>query len=351
MDQNPDRLNERLYGADAEGLPMDDTTNYERDVVGDPAATGNVYESDVYAETVFSTSPADEFRDPSGATDEAVGGDVDSSRAHIEDTRNEMSGTIDAIQQKLSPANLAQEAKTAVHDATIGTAQDMVSGATDAVSNAGSSVAGFGGTFVETVKSNPIPAALAGLGLGWLVYDTVKKSSKGSNSDRQWIAGYQTPANPYPTDAYTAHGGYPSTGGYANQRTYPDQTQSSQSPMSGAVDAAQGAAGQALDTVQDTAGQVASQAQQATSSTMQFMQSNPLAAGAAALAVGLAVGLSIPETSKEDELLGPKRDQLMDQAQNVVQEKAQQVQTVAQQAVGAAKDTAEKSAKDQGLTS
>jgi uncharacterized protein YjbJ (UPF0337 family) len=114
-------------------------------------------------------------------------------------------------------------------------------------------------------------------------------------------------------------------------------------------------ASQVADNVQDTAGQLASSAQygaqRAQSAFQQSLQSNPLAVGVVALAVGAAVGLSIPETDKENELLGETRDNVVQQAQQTVSEKAQQVQTVAQEAVGAAKDKASDSAQQQGLTS
>lgn len=49
-------------------------------------------------------------------------------------------------------------------------------------------------------------------------------------------------------------------------------------------------------------------------------EENPLALGACALAVGLAVGLLLPSTRREDELMGEHRDTLMEQAQNIVHE-------------------------------
>jgi len=49
-------------------------------------------------------------------------------------------------------------------------------------------------------------------------------------------------------------------------------------------------------------------------------QDNPLALGACALAVGLAIGLTLPSTEREDELMGESRDSLMDQARLIVEE-------------------------------
>ena len=49
-------------------------------------------------------------------------------------------------------------------------------------------------------------------------------------------------------------------------------------------------------------------------------EENPLALGACALAAGLAIGLLLPSTRREDELMGEHRDSLLDQAKRIVEE-------------------------------
>lgn len=300
--------------------------------------------------------------------------DILQTRAQIENTRSEMSGTIDAIQEKLSPGNIARQAKETVRDATIGKAQDMVSNATDSaqevVSNATDSARGFGSSIVETIRENPIPAALAGIGIGWLFMSSRNSSSSSSSSSSYGYA----PGRQY--DAY----------GYTRQRDWDDQyrsygyegnqgqgltdkasdlagkAQDSVSNVAGQVQGTvSGAAGQVQDTasqvagqVQDTAGQIGYQAQQgmqqARSGFQRMMDSNPLAVGVIAIGAGAAIGLAIPETQTENQLMGEQRDQLMSQAQDTAQSMAQKAQTVAQQAAGAAKDAAQSEAQNQGLT-
>ena len=51
-----------------------------------------------------------------------------------------------------------------------------------------------------------------------------------------------------------------------------------------------------------------------------MLEDNPLALGACALAAGLAIGLLIPPSRRENELLGEARDSLMDQARSIVNE-------------------------------
>ena len=77
-----------------------------------------------------------------------------------------------------------------------------------------------------------------------------------------------------------------------------------------------------------------------------MLQENPLAVGTLAVGVGAAVGLAIPETSKEHEVMGEARDNLVDKAQEKVQETQEKVQQVA----GEAQNAAQQEAENQGLT-
>ena len=321
---------------------------------GDPELYSNEFASGMPAvdpELDESTEPSDE---------------LEQSRAQIEETRSQMSTTIDAIQEKLSPHNLAQQAKDTVREATVGKAQEMATNvgdtATEFVSSAGTSAKGFGSTLIETVKSNPVPAALAGLGLGWLFMSGrqnsgVNRDYSGTNS-ANWQGYSPGTGGKYSGAGYSYSGqaGHSSVGDRLSsaQDKVGDLTGQAQDKAANVAGQVQDTAGQVAGQVQDTAGQFADTAQQgaqrAQGAFQQALHSNPLAVGAAAIAVGAAIGLSIPETERENQLLGETRDGVVQQAQQVVGEKAQQVQTVAQQAVGAAKDAAQQSADDQGLT-
>ena len=86
----------------------------------------------------------------------------DEIRPQIEQTRSQMSHTIDAIQARLSPGRLVTDAKQTVKDATVGRAKRLAARAKGAVHNPG-------GTPWTTqqilcvVKSNVVPVALVGL--------------------------------------------------------------------------------------------------------------------------------------------------------------------------------------------
>ena len=50
----------------------------------------------------------------------------------------------------------------------------------------------------------------------------------------------------------------------------------------------------------------------------EYMETNPLAVGAVAIALGAAVGLAIPSTRYEGQLMGEARDNLLDRTQDAV---------------------------------
>jgi len=50
------------------------------------------------------------------------------------------------------------------------------------------------------------------------------------------------------------------------------------------------------------------------------MRDNPLAVGAAAMALGTEVGLALPHSRREDQLLGGMRDHLIDKAEHLAED-------------------------------
>ena len=77
-----------------------------------------------------------------------------------------------------------------------------------------------------------------------------------------------------------------------------------------------------------------------------MLQENPLALGLAALAVGAAVGLSIPTTEVENQYLGETRDQLVGKARGVAQQTAQQITSSVEQVAQNVKEQVSAPASD-----
>jgi gas vesicle protein len=101
-----------------------------------------------------------------------------------------------------------------------------------------------------------------------------------------------------------------------------------------------GAQGRVSDATPD-AGQVKGQARRAAG----IAQSNPLGLAVGAAAAGFLLGLLVPETQKEHEVLGEQADQIKGQvketAQTAVDHGRQAAQEVAQQTAQTAKETAQ----------
>ncbi len=110
------------------------------------------------------------------------------------------------------------------------------------------------------------------------------------------------------------------------------------------------AAGQVQATLGTLGSQVKEQAQHGQGWLATTLHDSPLVIGAMALIAGAALGLSVPETSYEDKLLGSKRDELVGKVQDAAQDLTQKVTTVAQTAVHDAVESVKEEAKNQGLT-
>jgi ElaB/YqjD/DUF883 family membrane-anchored ribosome-binding protein len=65
-----------------------------------------------------------------------------------------------------------------------------------------------------------------------------------------------------------------------------------------------------------------------------MFEENPLAVGAAAIAVGAMVGLALPRTEREDELMGSARDRLVQQAEELATNAVDKASDVAKDELG-----------------
>jgi len=361
------------------------------------------------ATTECTCSTPDDVENSTDAVEaeDAVEPEVEEIRSEIEHTRAEMSHTIDAIQDRLNPRRLVQEAQETVREATVGKAERMMSDAGDAatemVSSAGDSARGFGTNLVDAVRRNPVAALVTGVGLGWLFMSARKADDERYDREGRYRmagrAAYYPPygARPMGT-AYRGYGrGYSGTGyatGYGRgygEYAYDDDREGGVAHRVGstasdvqdragemvsrASDKLSDAASRVTDRVSDTTSTVADRVSDTTSQVQdraselagqvrenvdewadvaqerfydarsqyeRMMDETPLAVGAVALAVGVAVGMALPGTPHEDRMLGPARDRLMDQAQDVAHDAAEKVQRVVDEVQTTAKEEAQK---------
>jgi ElaB/YqjD/DUF883 family membrane-anchored ribosome-binding protein len=246
-------------------------------------------------------------------------------RAEIEDTRAEMSQTINEIQERLSPENLMQQAKETVREATIGKAErvmnrvgetiaDATEPAREVMGRAGTAIKETGVSVADGMWRNPIPVALIGLGLGMLMVRQFGR--KGNGYDYQMPRTTPRPRQYVGTGA-SRYGStqYGSTEGAANQvkETASDLVNRSTTALS------------------DLGTKARDNATALSTRFGQVLRENPLAIGAVAVAAGTAVGLALPSTRFEHEYIGETSEMLVDKAQEVARGAIDKVQDAAQQ--------------------
>lgn len=276
--------------------------------------------------------------------EEVESDEVEVTRIEIERTRADMSEKVDAIQQRLSPEHLKEQAKDRVKEATVEKVQETGSG------------------IVEAIKANPLPAALAGIGLGWLLMNTRQQSSSRAPyrdvpyQDTRHIEGY--PTNEYGPTGYPPRyedeegsGGSSAGQALGNARDRVGETASQTQDKAGelavrAQDQVGQLSGQTRNQAARLGDQARHQARRAGGGFQRMLRENPLTVGTLAVGVGAAMGLAIPETGKEHEVMGEARDTVVDKAQEKAEEIQQKAQKVAHEARGAAQQEAE----NQGLT-
>jgi hypothetical protein len=264
-------------------------------------------------------------------------------RSQIEETRAQMGETIDAIQEKLSFSNISEQvseqinsavetAKDAVYDATIGKAGTFMKTFGNELSNTG---------VVKTARENPFPFLLIGLGVGLLAYNGFggKSRSGGGNSgggSRKYLPT-QLPGKATLKSAQEKVGDVASTVGGAASSAYGTVSNAASSAVGGVTSAASTAyegVGNFAGTARDKVGELGTQAREQYD---YYIEENPLAVGAVALALGAAVGFSIPSTQYEGELMGEARHNLMQKAQDTagtLVDKVKQVASEAQKTIG-----------------
>jgi ElaB/YqjD/DUF883 family membrane-anchored ribosome-binding protein len=208
-----------------------------------------------------------------------------------------------------------------------------------------------GSGIVDTIRQNPLPAALTGIGLGWLFVNARKQGSSRPPyrdtvyRDAAYVEGYPptneyAPAAPGYPSRYEGESGSSTGQALGNARDKVGETATQAQDKAGEL------ASRTQDRVSNLGEQARYQAQQASGGFQRMLRENPLAVGTLAVGVGAAVGLAIPETSKEHEVMGEARDNLVDKAQEKVQETQQKAQRVAEEAQSAVQQEAE----NQGLT-
>lgn len=220
----------------------------------------------------------------------------------IEAQRSRVSSTIDEIQEQLSPGQLI----------------DQVMSMTK--TNGGEFAKNLG----HSITSNPLPIALLGASLIWLISGSGQSTQQPTRKPQQPVGYRWGDTDAMRDEAYAGYQG--------DQRSPLDKAKAMGSELrdkvSGMADDIGGSLGDTVGQLSDTAGQVGEslagateqvshafhdvrdQATRASSSVAHVLENQPLVAGALAFAAGAALGALVPRLPQEDELMGDAADQI-----------------------------------------
>jgi len=271
------------------------------------------------------------------STDRKLDDDADRRTREIQqeiiETRVEMSETIDALQEKLKPANLVADATDRVKSATTEKVKHMAESASETAQDIYRSTTEGAYGVMEEVRQNPIPALMIGAGVAWLIMDRYRGNGDPYTSRDRWRGT---------SNRYGYGGGYAPSYGQSNIDAdstryglgFGDTEHADAGP--GLTDRARETMNQARYATQRTTRRAQSQLQR-------MLKENPLLVGAAAVVVGAAIGAALPETERENEWMGDARDTVVDRAQEMAHNAVGTVQEVAGEAVDRVVTGSEKS--------
>lgn len=270
----------------------------------------------------------------------------------IERTRGDMATTIDAIERKLNPRQLMDQA--------VDTMRDLTSEDT----NVG-----------RMVRDNPVPLALIGLGLGWLAVSSMMKREEeeavggyGSYESLEGVEGTTGSAWGSPGGMETArsadygYGGYAGAGssassGYGTSGYGAESGYTGQQSKGGMRERAGQMADQAREKL-DRATQESRmrmsqwtrsarhQASNVADRTWETYQDHPLTMGLVAAMLGAAIGAILPRSRIEREVMGPQAREMLHKARETAGDFAERAGHVASTAAEKVKEEVKEGMRD-----
>jgi len=248
---------------------------------------------------------------PGNGDPQARGRSPDEIEREIEATRERMGRDIDELGERLSPSNLKRQAK----DAITGKAQDIAH-------NVGESARETGFRMMDFIQENTSLVAAMGLGAVWLIQQRNKSEISGDRMARFAYTGPERRREGFV-------GKIADRAGHVRD-TLRDSMSSAASGVGERASDVGGQAGELAGRARERMGELGGgvrerardlgyrakdRTRQARGGLERMVEENPLAVAAGVAVLGLAAGLLVPETEREQRLMGPTRDDLLDRAQ------------------------------------
>ena len=236
--------------------------------------------------------------------------DPETLEREINQTRSEMSQTLDALERKLSPGQLLDQCLNVFGK------------------HGGELAQNFG----NSVKQNPVPIALTAMGIMWMMFSSGRSSSVRSYEDSSTSTNDISSIGSRTTDKLKE-----------TAETIKTKTAAVRDKLTSSKDSLK-------DTVNDASSKAANAAQfqvrRAREGFNSLLEEQPLILGALGIALGAAIGAALPPTEQEDRLLGGVRDQTVSKVKELTSETYDQVRETVKHAGEAVKTEAEQQAPE-----
>jgi hypothetical protein len=244
----------------------------------------------------------------------------DEIRRSIEQQRNDLDVTAEALHHKLAPRELAEQLWTDMRTRVSSGAGDMVG----------------------VMKRHPVPLGLIGAGIAWWIYEASsgrgyafgngrrheedESLGVGSMSTGSYRSGYGSDYSSGSSSRYASGEGYEGEGAYEEgDRGWRQRSK----------DVAQ----RSIDMAQRSGERLRSGAVQARQGFSEAIDKNPLALGAACFSLGLLAAIAVPASRWENEKMGETRDRVTRRAKHAAKRAAVDA---AEQGARAAQSAAER---------
>jgi hypothetical protein len=254
----------------------------------------------------YVTSPGSRSSDPTrtgdGPSDRRSSDEI---RRSIEQQRNDLDVTAEALHRKLAPRELAEQLWTDMRTRVSSGAGDMVG----------------------VMKRHPVPLGLIGAGIAWWIYET--------SSGRGYAFG-----NGRHHEDESLGVGSMSTGSYRPSSGYDSEDDDAYAEGDrGWRQRSMDMAHRSKEMAQRSGERLRSGAVQARQGFSDAIDKNPLALGAACFSLGLLAAIAVPASRWENEKMGETRDRVTRRARQAAKRAAVDA---AEQGARAAQDAAER---------
>ena len=223
-------------------------------------------------------------------------------------TREEMSETIGAIQDRLRPSTIVSNTVERVKSAATERVKHMADSASHSARDLMDRTRDAAGEMSHSAPRHTVPTALIGIGCAWLMYHWLRNPGRGRQASSLYGDDGVAPGMFDPEEFYRDTDTWDPPEEFASLGT--------------------------SHSTRDLAREAGTAVTRTQNQLQRLMHSNPLLVAAGALAVGAAVGLALPATQRENALMGEARESVMERGHDLARSAASRAKDAAGNVAG-----------------